>query len=87
MLFAAVGVRLLLTSSAATPTPALTPIPVSTATPSPLLGDVYSDGRINALDLSSLISHDGQNYPPADFDHDGTVGAADTAILLSKWTW
>jgi hypothetical protein len=50
-------------------------------------GDVNGDGRVNAIDLSSLISHDGQNYAPADFNHDGTVGAADMAILLSKWTW
>jgi hypothetical protein len=50
-------------------------------------GDVNGDGRVNALDLSALISHDGQNYPAADFNGDGTVGAADMAILLSKWTW
>jgi len=52
-----------------------------------LPGDVNGDSRVNALDLSSLISHDGQNYPPADFNGDSTVGAADMAILLSKWTW
>lgn len=52
-------------------------------------GDVNGDGRVNAIDLSSLISHDGQNYAPADFNHDGTVGAADMAILISplNWTW
>lgn len=50
-------------------------------------GDVNGDGRVNALDLSALISHDGENYPPADFNKDGTVGAADMAILLGKWTW
>jgi hypothetical protein len=50
-------------------------------------GDVNADGRVNALDLSALISRDGQNYAPADFNGDGTVGAADMAILLSKWTW
>jgi hypothetical protein len=53
----------------------------------PIAGDVNGDGRINALDLSALISHDGQNYPAADFNKDGTVGAADMAILLSRWTW
>lgn len=56
----------------------------STAT---ITGDVNGDGRVNALDLSALISHDGQNYPAADFNNDGTVGAADLAILLGKWTW
>ena len=50
-------------------------------------GDANNDGRVNALDLSILISHDGQNFAAADFNRDGTVGAADMAILLSKWTW
>lgn len=50
-------------------------------------GDANGDGRVNALDLSILISKDGQNFPAADFNGDGTVGAADLAILLSKWTW
>ncbi len=50
-------------------------------------GDVNGDSRVNALDLSSLITHDGQNYPAADFNSDGTVGAADMAMLLSRWTW
>lgn len=50
-------------------------------------GDVNNDGRVNAIDLSILISKDGQNYPQADFNGDGTVGAADMAIMLSKWTW
>lgn len=50
-------------------------------------GDVTNDGRVNAIDISLLISHDGENYPPADFNGDGTVGAADLAIMLSNWTW
>ncbi|HSH55550.1 MAG TPA: IPT/TIG domain-containing protein [Candidatus Limnocylindrales bacterium] len=50
-------------------------------------GDSNGDARINALDLSAVISHDGQNYPPSDFNGDGTVGAADMAILLAAWTW
>ena len=51
------------------------------------IGDVNGDGRVNAIDLSAVISHDGQNYPAADFNSDGTVGAADLAILLGHWTW
>lgn len=51
------------------------------------LGDANNDGRVNAIDLSMLISNDGQNYPQADFDGDGVVGAADMAILLARWTW
>lgn len=50
-------------------------------------GDVNKDSRVNALDLSILISRDGQNYPAADFNKDGVVGAADLAILLNRWTW
>lgn len=50
-------------------------------------GDVNNDSRVNALDLSILISKDGQNYPQADFNGDGTVSAADMAMLLGKWTW
>lgn len=50
-------------------------------------GDVNRDGKVNAIDLSVMLSKDGQNYAPADFNGDGVVGAADMAILLSKWTW
>lgn len=52
-----------------------------------LMGDVNGDSRINALDLSSLIGNDGKAFAAADFNKDGTVGAADMAILLSRWTW
>lgn len=41
--------------------------------------------RLNTIDPSVLIAHDGQNYSPADFNGDGIVGAADMAILLSRW--
>lgn len=47
-------------------------------------GDANRDGRVNALDLSIMLSKDGQNYPAADFNNDGSVGAADMAILLGK---
>ena len=67
----------------AAPPPGPTPPP----TPPSVPGDVNGDSRVNALDLSALISHDGENYAAADFNKDGTVGAADMAILLSKWTW
>ncbi|GEM_PF-2132667 len=69
-------------STSATKTIAVPIVP-----PPPLPGDANNDGRVNAIDLSLLISHDGQNYPAADFNKDGTVGAADLAILLGKWTW
>lgn len=50
-------------------------------------GDVNGDGRVNAIDLSLVLSKDGTNDPRADLNRDGVVGAADMAILLSKWTW
>ncbi|HSH55551.1 MAG TPA: endo-1,3-alpha-glucanase family glycosylhydrolase [Candidatus Limnocylindrales bacterium] len=50
-------------------------------------GDVNGDNRVNAIDLSAVLAKDGQSYPPADFNADGIVGAADLAILLSRWTW
>ncbi|HEX8226605.1 MAG TPA: dockerin type I repeat-containing protein, partial [Candidatus Saccharimonadales bacterium] len=78
--------RIDVTAGSTTPPPTPpgpTPPPPAPGTP----GDVNGDGRVNALDLSALISRDGQNYPAADFNGDGTVGAADMAILLSRWTW
>lgn len=50
-------------------------------------GDANNDGRVNAIDLSIIISHDSENYSPGDFNADGTVGSADLAILLGRWTW
>ncbi len=50
-------------------------------------GDTNGDSRINAIDLSVLLSHDGLNFAAADFNNDGVVGAADLAILLGHWTW
>lgn len=49
--------------------------------------DINGDGKINSLDLSVVLSRDGQQYAAADFNGDGVVGAADIAILLGKWTW
>lgn len=50
-------------------------------------GDANNDGRINGIDYSILAVNDGKNFPAADFNSDGVVGAADLAILLSAWTW
>jgi hypothetical protein len=50
-------------------------------------GDSNGDVLINALDYSAVVSHEGQHYPPADYDGDGTVGAGDLAVLLANWTW
>jgi hypothetical protein len=50
-------------------------------------GDINNDGHVNTLDLTVILTHDGQNYAAADLNHDNTVGAADLAILLAHWTW
>jgi len=65
------------------PALATAPSPVTPSAP----GDANKDGRVNALDLSLLLTYDGQIFAAGDFNGDGTVGAADLAILLSKWTW
>lgn len=73
------GVKMLTSSMAA-------PAESTSLTAKKAAGTV-ADDRVNAVDLSALISHDGEPYPAADYNGDGTVGAADMAILLSKWTW
>jgi hypothetical protein len=52
-----------------------------------LPGDVNGDGKVDGLDYGMLVSHLGQSYVAADFNKDGTVSAADLAIMLAKWTW
>ncbi len=50
-------------------------------------GDANGDGRINALDLSAILSQDGRANSGADLNGDGIVGAADMAIVLAAWSW
>lgn len=70
-----------------TPSPTPAPSPAPTPTPANGTGDANGDGRVNALDLSMVLGHDGQNFPAADFNRDGVVGAGDLAIMLAHWTW
>jgi hypothetical protein len=61
-----------------------------TVTPTPpvgILGDVDGDHRVWNLDYGVLVGHLGQNFPSADFDRDGIVGASDLALQLQNWTW
>ncbi len=53
--------------------------------PSGLLGDLNSDGIVDAADLAILLDQWG-GPGSADFDGTGTVDAADLAILLSAWS-
>jgi plastocyanin len=50
-----------------------------------VIGDLNSDGAVNAPDLATLLSAWG-GKGPADLDHSGSVDAADLAILLGAWT-
>jgi hypothetical protein len=52
-----------------------------------ILGDSNGDDKINGIDLSMLLSHDGQDFPATDFNVDHTVAAADLAVMLAGWTW
>jgi hypothetical protein len=47
-------------------------------------GDLNGDGRVDGLDLGSLLAAWG-TAGPADLDGDGSVDGADLGILLSNW--
>lgn len=52
----------------------------------PCVGDVDSDGTVNATDIALLLGAWGQNLSdPADLNGDGFVNAADLAQLLGNW--
>ncbi|HUB93943.1 MAG TPA: polysaccharide deacetylase family protein [Verrucomicrobiae bacterium] len=59
--------------------------PTSTAIP----GDINGDGKVDALDLSVLLSNWGKTGATAaqgDLNGDGTVDALDLSILLTNWS-
>ena len=71
-----------------TPTPTLTSTPIKTPTPTPIptvTGDLNGDDKVNAVDLSILISHWSASST-GDINHDGVVNAVDLSILLDHWT-
>jgi 1,4-alpha-glucan branching enzyme len=49
--------------------------------------DVNGDGRVDAADLSALLSAWGTANDAADLNNNGTVEAADLAALLAQWGW
>ena len=68
------------------PTPTPSPSPTTSPTPTLTAGDVNGDRRVNAIDLSLLLSAWGTNKAGTDINKDGTVGAVDLSILLRNWT-
>lgn len=48
--------------------------------------DTNGDCAVNGRDLSQVLGDWGQNIPPSDLNHDGTVDGADIAVLLESWT-
>ncbi len=50
-----------------------------------LAGDTNSDGKVDIVDLSTLLSRWGTNYAGADFNKDLTVNIFDLSILLSNY--
>ncbi|MBP9669340.1 MAG: hypothetical protein KBE09_03555 [Candidatus Pacebacteria bacterium] len=51
-----------------------------------LLSDLNSDGKVNLIDFSILLSAWGQGDVPADINADGIVNLSDVSILLFNWT-
>jgi hypothetical protein len=51
-----------------------------------VVGDLDGDARVNAADLTILLSAWGNFGGDADLNGDGPVDAADLSVLLSSWT-
>jgi hypothetical protein len=68
------------------PTPSPLPSPTPAPTPAPVPGDINGDGKVNTLDLSSMLSMWGTTMAMADLNHDGAVNTLDLSILLAHWT-
>lgn len=48
-------------------------------------GDINGDGKVDVLDLSTLLSHYGATSSASDLNHDGLVNVLDLSILLSHF--
>ncbi len=53
--------------------------------PMPRLGDFNSDGVIDGIDLSTLLSAWGAVHSSTDIDGDSVVGGSDLAWLFAAW--
>lgn len=50
------------------------------------VGDINSDGRVNAYDLSTLLGDWGSTTARSDLNGSGRVDVFDLSTLLSRWT-
>jgi hypothetical protein len=61
----------------------------STPPPVAVIGDLNGDGKVDAADLSILLSNWGKTGATAaqgDLDCDGVINATDLSILLAHWS-
>ena len=49
------------------------------------LADINQDGRVDAVDLTTLLSAWGSSNAASDINHDGVVNAADLALVIAAW--
>ena len=49
------------------------------------IGDINSDGFVNAIDLAIILADWGTSAIRSDLDRDGIVGGADLASVLGNW--
>ncbi len=54
--------------------------------PNTLMGDLNSDGAVNAADLTIMLNAWGSSNAAADLSGNGMVGAEDISMLLNGWT-
>ncbi len=49
-------------------------------------GGQSSDGLVNSIDLSLLITRWNQNYSAYDLNHDGLVNSLDYVVMVLNWS-
>lgn len=67
----------------------LAPDGTTSTTPTKVAGDVNGDGKVDALDLSIILSNwnkTGATAAQGDLNGDGTVNALDLSIVLANWS-